>query len=271
MLVLVGSIVAFLFTVWYSNRVTAIQTAIPVSMVQFGAGEGGGHPQGEGYEGMLIEGPESSEFPTLGERVDENLLSTLDNITRTTSLYSAQLDEPYLGEDAQVLRGRSKGTGNRVAQGSGSGEPGLPRPQRWEVEYGDSITLKQYAEILDFFKIELAAVGQSNTIELASKFTQDTPTVRTLVASANETRLYFSWRRGSSREAADRELLVKAGVQTENRVLVQFIPETVEQTLVTLEKAHAGRAIKDTRRTRFGVRKTDQGYEFYVLSQDGVK
>lgn len=271
MLVLVGSIVAFLFTVWYSKRATVTQTAIPVSMVQFGSGEGGGHPDGEGYEGMLIEGPESSEFPTLGEQVDESLLSTLDKITRTTSLYSARLDEPYLGEDAQVLRGRSRGTGNRVAQGSGSGEPGLPRPQRWEVEYGDSITLKQYAEILDFFKIELAAVGQSNTIELASQLSQDRPTVRKLVASADEARLYFSWRRGSSREAADRELLSKAGVETENRVLVQFIPDAVEQTLVTLEKRHANRSPQDIRRTQFGVRKAAAVYEFYVLNQEAVR
>lgn len=271
MLVLVGSAAALLFSIWYAGLGARPISAPPVTMVDFSAGEGGGHPLGEGYEGMLIEGPDSDEYPTLGERIDESLLSTLDNISRTTSLYSARLDEPYLGEDAPVLRGRSRGTGDRVAKGDGPGEPGLPRPQRWEVEYGDSITLQEYAAILDFFKIELAAIGQSNTIELASKFTQDKPAVRTLVASANETRMYLSWRRGSSREAADRELLVKAGVPVDDRVLVQFIPEEVEQTLVRLEKQYAGRDPQDTRRTRFGIRRTEAGYEFYVLSQQAVK
>ncbi|MDZ4781170.1 MAG: hypothetical protein SGJ19_13025 [Planctomycetia bacterium] len=271
MLVLVGSVAAALLPVWFAMRGAEPAPPVAVTMVELNPGEGGGHALGEGSEGMLIEGPESDEFPTLGEVVEESLLSTLDNISRTTSLYSARLDEPYLGEDAPVLRGRSRGTGDRVAQGSGSGEPGLPRPQRWEVEYGDSITLQEYSAILDFFKIELAAIGQSNTIELASKFGQQKPSVRTLIASANETRLYFSWRRGSSREAADRELLVKAGVQTENRVLVQFIPDAVEQTLVKLEKQYAGRDPKDTRRTRFGVQKAEQGFEFHVLSQQPVK
>jgi len=271
LLALVGSCVLVLVPIWYSYGVKPTQLAIPVTMVELGSGEGGGHEQGEGYEGMEINGPESDEFPTLGEEVDADLLSTLDNVTKTTSLYSAKLDEPYLGEDAPVLRGRSKGTGDRVAKGSGYGEPGLPRPQRWEVEYGESITLKDYAQILDFFKIELAAIGRSNTIELASGLSQDKPTVRTLLASANETRLYFSWRKGSSREAADRELLQKAGVNVEDRVLVQFIPEAVEQTLVTLEKQHSGRSPQDVRRTRFGVRKAGNGYEFYVMSQDAVK
>lgn len=270
-LALVGSCVLVLVPIWFSLRSYRFQEAIPVTMVELGSGEGGGHPLGEGYEGMEINGPESDELPTMGEEVDADLLSTLDNVTRTTSLYSAKLDEPFLGEDAPVLRGRSKGTGNRVAKGSGYGEPGLPRPQRWEVEYGESITLKDYAAILDFFKIELAAIGRSNTIELASGFSQDKPTVRTLIASANETRLYFSWRKGSSREAADRELLQKVGVQVEDRVLVQFIPDAVEQTLVTLEKQHAGRDPKDVRRTRFGVRKAAQGYEFYVMSQEALK
>jgi hypothetical protein len=181
------------------------------------------------------------------------------------------LDEPFLGEDAPVLRGRSRGTGDRVAKGNGDGEPGLPRPQRWEVEYPESNTLTEYAAIIDFFKIELAAVGDSSTIELASKFSQEQPAVRKLVASGNETRLYFSWRKGSSREAADRELLKKAGVETENRVLVQFIPEAVEQTLVTLEKSYAGRGAQDVRRTRFGVRKKDAGYEFYVMDQEAAR
>lgn len=270
-LALVGTCVLVLLPIWFSMRASKFQTAIPVTMVELGSGEGGGHPQGEGYEGMEINGPESDEFPTLGEEVDADLLSTLDNVTRTTSLYSARLDEPYLGEDAPVLRGRSKGTGDRVAKGNGYGEPGLPRPQRWEVEYGESITLKDYAAILDFFKIELAAIGRSSTIELASGLSQDKPTVRTLLASANETRLYFSWRKGSSREAADRELLQRAGVQVEDRVLVQFIPEAVEQTLVNLEKQHAGRDPQNVRRTRFGVRKVGQGYEFFVMGQEALK
>jgi hypothetical protein len=271
LLALMGSLVLVLVPVWFSMYAPEYQAAIPVTMVELGSGEGGGHELGEGYEGMEINGPESDEFPTLGEEVDADLLSTLDNVTKTTSLYSARLDEPYLGEDVPVLRGRSKGTGNRVAKGSGYGEPGLPRPQRWEVEYGESITLKDYAAILDFFKIELAAIGRSSTIELASGLSEPKPTVRTLLASANETRLYFSWRKGSSREAADRELLQRAGVQVEDRVLVQFIPEAVEQTLVNLEKQHAGRDSKDVRRTSFGVRKAGNGYEFYVMSQEAVK
>ena len=78
----------------------------------------------------------------------------------------------------------------------------------------------------------------------------------------------MSWRRGELQEA-DRTLLVRAGINTKNRIILQFYPPNIEQLLAQAEKQRAGaRGVKEIRRTVFGVKSLGADYEFYVTDQE---
>ncbi|HQU42371.1 MAG TPA: hypothetical protein PK867_06140 [Pirellulales bacterium] len=84
-------------------------------------------------------------------------------------------------------------------------------------------------------------------------------------SAGEEKRLYMSWRRGTLQEA-DRKLAAKAGVPA-GRILLQFYPAETEQGLLRAEHDFRGRDASTIRKTRFGVRATDRGYEFFVVDQ----
>ena len=66
----------------------------------------------------------------------------------------------------------------------------------------------------------------------------------------------------------DRQLLEKAGVKTDGRVLLQLYPQNVENVLAKLELDSAGgRSVDEIRRTIFGVRRDGSQYEFHVVDQ----
>ena len=76
----------------------------------------------------------------------------------------------------------------------------------------------------------------------------------------------MSWRSGR-RQEADRSLLTRAGIAIGGRPVVQFYPREVENRLAQIEQEFAGRQAGEIRKTRFGVRSVDNGFEFYVLEQ----
>jgi hypothetical protein len=150
--------------------------------------------------------------------------------------------------------------------------PGLPGPpdevprwERWEIRYEVS-SLKSYARQLDFFGIELGAVGKIPLVDYASHFTDATPATRS-DAGSNEERLYFSWRSGRLK-AMDRKLLDRAGVDVTGRTLLQFYSKEVEALLAQIEAEHAeGGRVDKLRKTIFGVRRARDGFEFYIIEQ----
>ncbi len=150
-----------------------------------------------------------------------------------------------------------------------AGEPKdetVPRWERWEIRY-DSATLASYAKQLDFFKIELgAAGGGSREVDYLTKVSSSAPVSRA-APGLNETRLYMVWRGGRLQDL-DRQLLTKAGVKTNGRILMQFYPKKVENELAALERKHRkdGR-IDKIKKTIFGVRPNEAGYEFYIIEQ----
>jgi hypothetical protein len=80
----------------------------------------------------------------------------------------------------------------------------------------------------------------------------------------------MTWKGGTLREF-DEQLLIRAGIATGNRTLMQFYSEETEDTLAWLEMEHAktkGRSsAKEFLRTVFGVQPKGRGYEFYVIDQ----
>jgi hypothetical protein len=143
----------------------------------------------------------------------------------------------------------------------------VPRWERWQVRFA-SADIKAYAQQLDFFRIELAAIGGGkDTVDYASNLSQPNPTRRT-GNSADEKRLYMTWRSGELIEAY-KSLLAKAGIDTAGRVVLQLYAPDTEAVLAGLEQQKLGmRQIRDIKRTVFGIRSKPGGYEFYVISQE---
>lgn len=140
----------------------------------------------------------------------------------------------------------------------------IPRFRRWEIYMAHGITIPKYSRLLDELGIELGMIGPTE-IQYAFHLTRPVPETRKGPV-ADEQRLYMSWRRGDL-EDADRQLMSAAGCDVAGKVVVQFLPQALEDKLASLEHDFAGREEVAISKTRFGVRLGAAGYELYVLDQ----
>ena len=151
----------------------------------------------------------------------------------------------------------------------GDGDDIIPRYERWQIQFTSS-ELGIYARQLDFFKIELGSFGGgSKNIEYAKKLVADKPTRYTGLGDKEE-RLYMTWKNGSFKEA-DIDLLTKAGVPTNKKLVMQFYPGDTENMLANVEDNYAkanDKTTKEIRKTIFGVKNKGGGYEFYIIRQE---
>lgn len=246
LLVLVGLAVLVMFVAWLSHRIFARQAAVPVQVEQIGTGES-----------ALVEGPELDTPPAeeIRQEIDLNppqVGETLVALSSVVATQSAMFDDPSMDRAARP-------GGGRLPSG---GRPG--RARAWEVRF-ESSTLEAYAKQLDFFGIELGVLLPGNKVAYAYELSKAKPSQRTGAAD-EEKRYYLTWRQGEL-QAADRELLAKAGIEAKERLILKFVPEQWEQRLAELEKAQAGAESEQVRKTRFGVRPTASGFEFFVIEQ----
>jgi hypothetical protein len=187
-------------------------------------------------------------------------------VLEAVALREADLDDPTISDEETPHKGGGKqeGTGNRPGYGFGPGKPGIPPHMRWEISFGDGNTLDIYARQLDFFKIELG-VYSPGRVNYAKNLAKSKPDVYS-GPSAEDKRLYMSWKQGRLKEA-DRELIAKSGIQASGRPILQFYPDETEQLLLHLEHDFKGKDASTIRKTRYGVRAVGKGYEFYVIDQ----
>lgn len=255
LLVLVGTIAVFLLFLWLASRVRHRPAPVPVILESIGGR--GDNPAGFARD---WEPPGSEEFPDILEPQVQRTLANVSQAARAATLMNTALDAVMSGPSAGLGDARPEGP-----EGEGTGW-GVPRHERWEIVFDQGRTLDAYAKQLDFFGIELAAMGTTKTITYAAHLSRANPSVRSGLGS-EEKRLYFRWRQGPLREA-DLQLLQKAGVPTAGRLVVQFCPPDTENRLAFIEKERAGnRPISDIRKTIFGVRPDGDGYIFFVLNQ----
>ena len=142
----------------------------------------------------------------------------------------------------------------------------MPRHQRWEIDL-EGKSLAAYSKQLDFFGIEIGAFDlKTQIVAYASKFTGDKPTSRTARASLDK-RFNMGWQSGPLQEA-DRDLLRRAGIKIEGKVIRQFYSAATETMLAQLEHKYApDREVNEIRKTKFVVRPAEGGYEFVVVEQ----
>lgn len=250
LLVLVGATVLTLVIVWLTSRIFASQVAVPVILEEIG--EGGGQLG----DSMEMEAPSMEET----DLEQPELTDTLSAITDAVAMQAAMLEDPALYAETKQKGG---GSGDGRMAGSGSGKPG--RPRHWEVRFAEGSTVDMYARQLDFFGIELGVLMPGNKVEYAFNLTKEKPDRRTGPAD-QEQRYYLTWRRGGL-QAADRELLSRAGIKPGNRLILKFLPREVEAQLVALERARAGEDVNKIAATYFGIAQEGQGFRFYVVDQ----
>lgn len=262
LLILIGFAVFSLFLIWLTNQIFVTQTAVPVLMEDIG----GGREDGVIGESMEIDAPDVSEIAAESDLTEPQIQDALALITDAVSTLQADLTDPAESDNFESGGGgRSTGDGRQVGLGSGEGEPGIPRAQRWEIHFQEGGSLDLYARQLDFFGIELGVVGSGNQIHYAYNLSKPKPDTRT-APGAEEKRLYMSWRQGSLQQA-DRELLNRAGINHSGRIVVQFYPPETENQLAVIERDYRGLEPTQIRKTRFGVKSSGGGFAFYVIDQ----
>ena len=141
----------------------------------------------------------------------------------------------------------------------------IPRAQRWQLFFADGGTETSYTQEMDFFKVELGVLTGEGNIEYLSGLSLKAPKRRT-ANSQEEQRLYMSWFRGNHAET-DRNLLSAAGIESMGKIILHFIPPETEELLAQAESAFKNREPGEIQLTRFGVRPSPAGFEFYVLEQ----
>jgi len=250
LLVLVGFTVLTLLIMWLTSRIFATQVAVPVMLEQIGDGGGA---LGDSME---------MEAPSLDETDLEQpeLTDTLSAITDAIAAQAAVIENPAIYAEMNQKGG---GSGDGRMAGSGGGRPG--RPRHWEVRFIEGNTVETYARQLDFFGIELGVLMPGNKVEYAYNLAKGKPDRRTGPADA-EKRYYLTWRRGGL-QAADRELLTRAGIEAGGRLILKFLPPELEAQLVGMERARAKDDVETIRATYFGIVPEGQGFRFYVTDQ----
>jgi len=197
LLVMASVVVGSLLLIYFARKLATIQVAIPVKPVTLSPSGGGGGGDSQMGTGGDIALPEFSGADEASEAVLQNTLETIASaVVRTQPLLfndqiaadvSPTVTQDYIdtrrpgttgsgggrgtGFGTGVGSGRGPGTGGGTGGGIGRREP--EREIRFEPE-----NLFEYAQYLDFFKIELGVLGQDNKIYYAYNLSQKVPSVR---------------------------------------------------------------------------------------------
>lgn len=261
MLFLNGVAVAVLLAAWLTTFVYIRPIAPPVEYVELA---GGDPHQGVGseYEEPGVEELPDVDTPQIAESLEaiSNVMSdkaaTLDSISGTSNL---------MGTGTGLGDSRLRGQGGT---GGGSSDV-IPPWERWQVRFATN-DINTYARQLDFFGIELGAIGGGTPeVFYASGVSQARPNARTAPDGKNEARLRFNYS-DAAMKALDRQLLAKAGFDVSRKEPLQFYSADAAARLGAAEAAYAsmnGKRMQEVRRTVFGVRPGGGGYEFFVIEQ----
>lgn len=262
-LVLIGLLVFLLFVVWLTQTFTWKAENITLTEERV-AGRG---DNAAGFE-RDIEPPGAEEVEELSE---PTLAETLEAVTEAVSTVAATLDS--VTTDSAVSASGSGQGDDRPPGPLGEVDDIIPRFERWELKF-QAKGLRPYATQLDHYQIELGCVGGGvATVDYAFNLANAPQTRSGSSADENKrARLYFMWRQAGPLKEFDKQLLTSAGVQTQGRQLLKFIPKELEERLAQTElnfaisKGHS--SVKEIAKTIFESQATSSGaYDFVVIEQ----
>lgn len=253
-----------LIAIWLSNLIPE-EDIIEVVMTSGDGGFEDGDPD-ESLDVESIEDP--TDDPSVSNDQDMVQLEEITEQVVTLSETASALTQPnaYTDPNAGGNPGSAEGTGGRPLGTGGKGRGGTKREQRWVVEFADKGNLKSYARQLDFFNIEIGCAFTDGRIFYV-KGMSGNAVKREARLSGDDKRLYMNWQ-GGERVKADLELLSKAGVpDPSSGTVLHFYDPATEQIMARVELKYADKPIEQIRRTYFQVRRSGNGYEFFVTDQ----
>jgi hypothetical protein len=265
-----------MFLIWLGS---SMRYSPPMYSLALEEEEGYGRGDRPAGFGRDEKAPGDPDLPQLEEPAGSELFDqvepvpTMAFVEEATAVAVAEFGDIAVSSDPSPRTPGFGGTGggegglgdNRPPGPLGDGVLVVPRWERWETRF-TSASIHAYAQQLDAFGIELAALGRSPQVDYAFNLSKPVPDRRS-GPSKTEKRLYMAWKQGTLQQF-DRTLLGRAGIETSGRLVVQFYPEQVEDTLATLEQQNArGRSKREFLKTIFGIRVTRGVPEFYVVEQ----
>jgi len=265
LIVLMGGVV-LLVSIWASSFLPENYTPSVQMIVA-----DGGVDDGSTEDSLDIESPEDlSDDPSLANDQQETQLEqALETMaTATGSVSTLNFSNDLADETSSGLPGSAKGTGGRPLGAAKKGRKGgVPREQRWIIEFAERGSLELYAAQLDHFGIELAAALPDRRVFYVRKLSSGFETREGRIDGGDQ-RLFMNWKGGGQRVEADREMLEKAGVpDLVNAVVLHFYPAETEQMLAQAEAEYANRPIEQVSRTNFRVTGGPGSFKFVVESQ----
>jgi hypothetical protein len=211
-----------------------------------------------------FEPPSQEEVPELIEpQVEPSVVELADAASQVAKIDHKRSDSDKTGPGQD-----GPGGPNRPMGPPSDGPIAIPRWERWEIRF-ESSSIEAYARQLDFFKIELGSAGGGRSqIDYAYNLVKTRPDSR-IGPGNKEQRLYMTWRGGTLLQF-DKQLLARAGINTTNRVVLQFYPEEVEKQLAQIEKDNAdqrGKTLPEYLKTVFRVERSGSDWRFIVVEQ----
>lgn len=261
-LIVVGAVVVLLLVYWLTQTFSWQSGGIVVEQ-EMAAGRG---DHAAGFE-RDIEPPGSEEVEELAAPTLED---TLEAVTDVATNVAATLESVSSDSVASVV-GTGRGD-SRPPGPLGEGDDIIPRHERWELKF-QAAGLRPYANQLDFYKIELAVIGGGvATVDYATSLTTQPQKRSGLADEENkQQRLYFMWRTDGPLKQFDLQLLNQAGIATQNRQLLKFIPKELENRLAAIEleyaRAKGHQSVREIAKTVFESLPVSGGFEFTVIEQ----
>jgi hypothetical protein len=280
--VVLGALLVFGWLSLIAATTSAYQARVsqPIEVIEVSGG-GGGASDGKlnSVESIEVAGGEQDarasnneeDASTFEEPRVEVRPATMLDVVEDAGKTLAEVDVSAVmprGDRVATGKRRSKIGNGGPGYGSGPGDGGVSREDRWSILYKTGQTPDEYARQLDAFGVELAIIS-GNQLIYASNFSQARPTTR-VGSGSDDKRLYFLWR-GQGRKESDIALLAKAGLDVGEGVIFQYYPGPIESILAQLEVRYKGKQPAEIRSTRFGVVPTDRGYGFEVLAQEYLR
>ncbi|EGF29754.1 hypothetical protein RBWH47_01578 [Rhodopirellula baltica WH47] len=182
LILFIGAFVLMLFIVWLTMRMPErVKSFPPIEENAAGRAD-----NAEGFE-RDFEPPGAEEVEEL---MEPTLQDTIEAVTDAVSSVAGALDTMNTSATASTA-GTGKGD-SRPPGPEGEGEDIIPRFERWQLNFSAK-GLKPYASQLDYYKIELGAIGGSvQGVDYASNLASK-PKSRHVDDSESEKRLYFMW------------------------------------------------------------------------------
>jgi len=258
LLLMVGVAAVCLFIIWLSTVIVFVKISKPIRMIQYpGRGD---HDAGFARD---PEGPGVEELDAVME--DQPAVeAALEPVSNLASTVAANYDS--FDTDALVSTKGRGGLGDSRPPGPlGEGENVVPPWQRWEIRY-ESNDENEYRRQLDYFGIEVGAAGGTKLVDYAFNVSAS-PISKRQGEGKKEERVYLTWKPGSTLRQFDENILRDAGIKSENRIVMQFLPRKVYEDLHRLEFENTDHDPLEWLKTFFKVRKSRDGYEFYIDEQ----